>query len=112
MKAWLVREKDEFGATVVFAETRGKAKALARSTHACEDVPYVRIEATRMEEVDKYYRPGKTELDWQNPEDRVVLAKECGFHCDYDAFDLGDCAKCSAKEFCDLYKDRIEEQEG
>ena len=25
MKAWLVREKDEFCATVVFAETRGKA---------------------------------------------------------------------------------------
>lgn len=29
MKAWLVREKDEFCATVVFAETRGKARALA-----------------------------------------------------------------------------------
>lgn len=28
MKAWLVREKDEFGTTVVFAETRGKARAL------------------------------------------------------------------------------------
>lgn len=25
MKAWLVKEKDEFCATVVFAETRGKA---------------------------------------------------------------------------------------
>lgn len=29
MKAWLVRKKDEFCATVVFAETRGKARALA-----------------------------------------------------------------------------------
>ncbi len=26
MKAWLVREKDEFCATVVFADTRGKAR--------------------------------------------------------------------------------------
>lgn len=26
MKAWLVREEDEFCATVVFAETRGKPK--------------------------------------------------------------------------------------
>lgn len=34
MKAWLVREKDEFSATVVFAETRGKARALARATEA------------------------------------------------------------------------------
>lgn len=29
MKAWIVREKDEFCATVVFAETRGKARAMA-----------------------------------------------------------------------------------
>lgn len=111
MKAWLVRKKDEFAATVVFAETRGKAKTLARSTDACEDVPFIRIEVTRLPEIDKHYKPGMTELEWQNPADRIVLVKECGFHCDYDAFNLGDCAECSAKEFCDLYKDRIEEQE-
>lgn len=34
MKAWLAREKDEFCATVVFAETRGKAKALALYANA------------------------------------------------------------------------------
>ena len=37
MKAWLVREKDGFSCAVVFAETRGKARALARLTSACED---------------------------------------------------------------------------
>lgn len=31
MKAWLVKEKDEFCATVVFAETRGKARAMAKA---------------------------------------------------------------------------------
>lgn len=41
MKAWLAREKDEFCATVVFAETRGKAKALALYTEACEDQEYM-----------------------------------------------------------------------
>lgn len=29
MKAWLVREKNSFYATVVFAETRGKARSRA-----------------------------------------------------------------------------------
>lgn len=43
MKAWLVSEKDEFRATVVFAETRGKARALARATNACEDVDFCDI---------------------------------------------------------------------
>ena len=35
MKAWIVKEKDEFAATVVFAETRGKARMLAMLTDAC-----------------------------------------------------------------------------
>lgn len=35
MKAWLVREKDEFCATVVFADTRGKARAMALLTECC-----------------------------------------------------------------------------
>ena len=34
MKAWVVKEKGEFCAEVVFAETRGKAKALAIA-HRC-----------------------------------------------------------------------------
>ena len=37
MKAWIAREKDSFMATVVFAETRGKARAIAQYTDACED---------------------------------------------------------------------------
>lgn len=47
MKAWLVREKGEFVAAVVFAETRGKAMALAKCTDCCEDVPFTSIEATQ-----------------------------------------------------------------
>ena len=110
MKAWLVRKKNEFSATVVFAETRSKARALALSTDACEDADFIRIEATRMKEADKYYR-GNTELKWSDPRDRIVLVKECGFTCDYHAFDLNDCAFCSAKEYCDQYKDQISERE-
>jgi len=108
MKAWLVREKDEFSATVVFAETRGKAKSLATHTAACEDVDFIRIEVSRMPEADKYYREGKRELDWEDPADRIVLVKECGFCCDPDWFDWEDCAVCSASEYCDKYKDKLQ----
>lgn len=34
MKAWVVNIKDNFDATVIFAETRGKARDLARCTDA------------------------------------------------------------------------------
>ena len=53
MKAWLVREKDEFIATVVFAETRGKAKVVAMRTEACEDVDFCDIEVRRKPQMDK-----------------------------------------------------------
>lgn len=47
MKAWLVREKDEFCATVVFADTRGKARAMALNTECCEDADFCSIEVHR-----------------------------------------------------------------
>ena len=81
MKAWLVREKDEFEAAVVFAETRGQAKTIALHTDACEDADFLSIEVRRAKEADKYYKPGKRELDWFNSEDRIALVKDCGFTC-------------------------------
>ena len=111
MKAWMVRGKYKFSASVVFAETRGKARALAKRTYCCEDVRFTDIEVTRMKPADKYYKDGKWKLDWENPQDRIILVKECDFVCDWDYFDLDDCGMCSAKEYCDSYKDRIQEKE-
>ena len=107
MKAWLVREKDEFCAEVVFAETRGKAKTLALSGDCCENASFTEIEAHRMKQADKYYKEGKRRLYWEDPRDRIVLVKECGFVCDYDATD--DCEKCSARQYCDRYCEHIKE---
>ena len=101
MKAWLVREKDEFCATVVFAETRGKAKALAKYTDACEDCAFVDIEVRRVPQIDKYYKDGITELDWCNPQDRIILVKELDFACEYA--EQEKCEYCSAKQYCDKY---------
>lgn len=109
MKAWLVREKDEFNAEVVFAETRSKAKVLALSTDCCEDADYIYIEAHRMPQADKYYTEGKWHLDWENPQDRIILVKECGFYCDRDYWEVADCEVCSAKEYCDISRERLRE---
>lgn len=106
MKAWLVRDKDELAATVVFAETRGKARALARYTDACEDVDFCDIEVRRKPNLDKYYKEGKKEMDWYNDADRLALVKECGFYC--EDMDIEDCEDCPAKEYCGHYKDELE----
>lgn len=106
MKAWLVREKYQFCATVVFAETRGMAKSMALSTECCWDANFCDIEVRRQPQLDKYYVEGKTEMKWENPKDRIALVKECGFVCDPDCWMPGDCDCCSAKEYCDQYADR------
>lgn len=99
MKAWLVNEKYEFASAVVFAETRGKAKALALCTSSCEDTNFCDIEVRRVPQMDKYYVDGKSEMDWFNPKDRIALVKECGFYCIHPIAE--DCRDCPAKEFCD-----------
>jgi hypothetical protein len=102
-KAWIVRENGEPYAAVVFAETRGKARALAQSTDACDYVDFVNIEVHRIKDADKYYKPGKRELDWDNADDRIALVKDCGFVCDHEYWDMDDCAVCPAKDFCDKF---------
>ena len=112
MKAWFVREKDGDCATVVFAETRGKARALAMLTDACEDAQFTDIKVRREPNMDKYYKEGKTEMDWENPKDRIALVKECGFRCEY--VEPFWCDTCSAKQYCGTYEEyeyELEEEE-
>lgn len=112
MKAWFVREKDGDCVTVVFAETRGKARALAMHTDACGDARFTDIDVRREPQMDKYYKEGKTEMDWENPKDRIALVKECGFRCEY--VEPFWCDTCSAKQYCGIYEeyeDELEEEE-
>lgn len=108
MKAWMVRVKDEFGAEVVFAETRGKARSLALRTDCCEDACFTDIEVSRMKRADKYYKDGKWHLDWDNPKDRIVLVNECGFRCEF--IEPYYCEECSAREYCEDYEHHLEEE--
>lgn len=110
MKAWLVRDKDNFSATVVFAETRGKARALARCTEACEDVDFIDIEVRRRPQLDKYYTEGKKEMDWYNSKDRIALVREANFVCDYEYWEREDCDTCPANKYCDRYRDCLIEE--
>lgn len=106
MKAWLVRQKDEYCAAVVFAETRGKARALAMHTDACEDSDFCDIEVHRMSHMDKYYQKGKREMDWDKADDRIALVKDAGFYCDTDYIDREDCDYCPARNHCDVFQGR------
>lgn len=106
MKAWLVREKDSEYATVVFAETRGKARSLAMATDACEDADFCDIDVSRKPQLDKYYKNGKKEMNWYDDKDRLALVKECGFFC--IPSDLVECDQCPAKKYCREYEQELE----
>ena len=110
MKAWIVGRKDDFYSEIIFAETRGKASSLALSTDCCEDADFCDIEVRRMPQADKYYKQGKWHLDWDIPQDRIVLVNECGFTCNDEYFDLEECENCSAKEYCCKYQDFLESE--
>lgn len=108
MKAWIVGTTTSAYCAVVFAETRGKARGLAQATDACEDAAFLEITVRRAPKIDKYYKEGKVEMQWFNPEDRVALVKELGFEC-LDA-DEEDCRDCLAKQDCAAYNDYYKEE--
>ena len=113
MKAWRVSDEmsDYGGCTVVFAETRGKAHALALNTDCCEDSEWCDVRVTRIPEMDKMWKPGKNEMDWCDTEDRIALVKECGWYCNHEYLDRDmDCPVCPAAEWCDDYKDWKEDE--
>ena len=106
MKAWLVRAKDEVNCAVVFAETRGKARAYAFNRDFCDTADFVDIEVRRAPTIDKYYTDGKNEMDWYDPKDRLALVKELGFYCEEPNYT--ECKTCVAKNDCEYMREREE----
>lgn len=109
MKAYLAEDRwDPTFSTVVFAETRGKARAIAQHTDACEDRDFTDIRILREPVLDECYR-GVPEMDWYNAGDRLALVKLCGFHCSYE-IDLKpeECEKCCAHEDCARYENMMD----
>ena len=110
MKAWIVNDLPDCEYTaIVFAETSGKAKSYC-SEHddIIGDVDFIHVSARRCKEADKYFR-GVPQMDWYDDDDRLLMVKELGMYCSDEIFDTDECKVCSAREYCDKYKEWKEE---
>lgn len=96
MKAYKVWDcqRHEYGSTIVFAESRGKAKSIATRLETFDDSNFVDIRVNRCERADGLYK-GNKEIDWDDPDTRLVLVRDLGWYC-YDE----DCEECVTKEYC------------
>ena len=99
MKAWRTYSRDGVYATIVFAETAGKAKSIAMRTDCCEDMEFTEIRVERDKEADAYYR-GADEIDWYNDNDRKLLIKRCY---GWEMEDGWECDECLWKDECEHY---------
>lgn len=106
MKAWSAIEDYEGYEVIIFAETAGKAKAIAMTCSLFENCKFTEIKVRRCPKADKAYR-GEEFLDFANNEtDTLFAVTELGWYCDNESFDPdGECRKCCANEHCDRYKD-------
>ena len=82
--------------TVVFAETPGKARALAKDTDTFEGAEFTDISVHRVPEMDGNYR-GCSEMDWYNDDDRRVLVG-LGWRC-WEP-ESWECEGCCARDIC------------
>lgn len=88
------------GSTIVFTETRNKAKALALLCDCCEDANYTDIRTHRMKEADCLYK-GEFEIDWYDDETRLFLVRECGWACVETSW---ECDSCKSKKYCSWFE--------
>lgn len=101
-KAFYITALHSDYSTVVFAETNNKARSQATKSESMEGVPFTDVRAHRYPEADHLYK-GAPETDWDDPETRVELVKELGWHCFEAEYTL--CRSCPAAEFCEAYRD-------
>lgn len=111
MKAYEVRDGSGFscGKLVVFAPSRGKAMRASIGTieFPAEECAFTDLRAVRIPELDVAYR-GKTFMDWDDGDDRLVMVRDAGYHCDEGVFFPDDCARCTGKDYCRLYESELE----
>ena len=80
IKAYRVTDKNEcFYATIVFAETAGKARAIGMNTDCCEGAEFTDVVVCRVPDFDNFYR-GLPEMDWYNDDDRRAMVSR-GWKC-------------------------------
>ena len=104
MKAWTASNEEGYG-IVVFAETKGKAKAYLMNQDFFDGYDFTEIKVYRAKQFDAAYR-GYTKMDWLDATDRIAMVKD-GWYC----IDVNrdDCEECPAKEYCGEYQDWLED---
>lgn len=105
MKAWTVTDNNgECGTSIVFAETRGKARSYALQwIDTFEDCEWTDLRVRRFPEYDQYYN-GKENVDfWLDDEHRVRLVRDFGWSC-FEVFEYL-CKDCPAKQWCEQYRE-------
>lgn len=105
MKAYEINTYE--GSTIVFAETRGKARTVAMHTAIGEDVSFLELDLHRAPQFDNCYR-GYPEMRWDDPKDRLALVK-AGWSC-LPEFEC-DSKNCCAKDYCIRYESEEEYQD-
>lgn len=109
MKAWCVQDRAacENYSVLIYAETRNEARVLAMSSDELEGAEYTDLRATRLKEMDAYYR-GEAFIDWFDPHYQIPLVRDCGWRCFDPDFDFY-CKSCAAKEYCSEWEDYCDE---
>ena len=107
MKAWTAQNDWTGIGVVVFAETRGQARALLLHSDEFEGFDYIEIPVRRASLFDECYR-GEWQMDWYDANDRIALCK-AGWSCIDDAFYPEDCMVCPARDYCDKWEDYQED---
>lgn len=99
MKAWTVSDYNgDYATQIVYAETRGKAKALCFNDDNFGDVEWNELRVRRFKAYDQYY-DGKSKPEfWLYDEHRVRLVKDFGWTC-HEPLDNW-CVDCPAKKWC------------
>ena len=110
MKAWYVTNKnDTCYSGIVFAETRGKAISYCMHSDVIgDDIGFTDVIAKRCKDADKFYNQ-KPYMDWDDEDDRILMVKELGFYCSDEYLIESDCVECSAREYCDKFREMSEE---
>ena len=99
MKAWQANSEDSEGSVVVFAETASKAKQTAMKTDELCNEQYIDIRVNRLPKIDRFYKEGKTIVDWCEDEDiRLELVKEYNWACLEPTY--RECSVCLAEKYC------------
>ena len=112
LKAYSVTDRTECAfATVVFAESAGKAKAICYQSDNFDDVEWTDLWAKRVPALDDAYR-GYKEMDWLDDTDRLRMVRDADFECSSEVdIDRESCKQCPGFQWCGRVEDWRDSEE-